>query len=595
MSVWMRSLSHHVHVLANFNLQYRLNGDDEFCDPTEPHTTACPFLPGQDVNVLDVPIENIDDTVPFPGSDIPWSSVAHTLDPQDKFLELRPAPLPPACHHSTANHKPRIDLKSPNSPLSGSANEHMALYESSKEIDHQLQNTGVTCGLHGLCTKPATEIPGPSVEPLTDQPSLTAVRAKSCPNMFRSANYATSHFQRDALRTYADRDYRPSTSYMRPRDVSLLSLSPPHLESVTSSPTDIDSCFPLPELDDDGYDLLVQRPLTTLDKFNDEAEPPIFRFVPRPENGLDAGRLYAARRERFLGLKIDAESYDTRYLIPGDGRTTEDPDSAITTLEEEYLSSPHTSHQNQPEACARSDTYSFVLQEASPRIFQSPETAILSDPVGTPHSPPIMQGIQLGRPGLLRSKFSEWSVTSADFPQTTSSPAPEVEDIQSPSLSAVSYSSDGIVTPRKPSEQDIEYVNQMIAPDYSAENSSYRRSRERYMQDGSYEADTDLIGIVADFCISEDSCTPRQKQWGEAVFGSAGAGADTTPRSNFLPDYFGIGANYTASDGQMSVLSGRLEACDGSERVVDESKRDNGLPSTSDIIDEFEYLGAAIN
>ena len=39
---------------------YRLNYDFDAFDDRQPHTTACPLLPGQKVNVMDVPIEIIE-------------------------------------------------------------------------------------------------------------------------------------------------------------------------------------------------------------------------------------------------------------------------------------------------------------------------------------------------------------------------------------------------------------------------------------------------------------------------------------------------------------------------------------------------------
>lgn len=66
---------------------YVLDGDIEYHDPAEPSTNLCPLLPGQMVNVLDVPIQG---EVFFAGSrgdsSSSFDSTVFTLDPKDKYL-----------------------------------------------------------------------------------------------------------------------------------------------------------------------------------------------------------------------------------------------------------------------------------------------------------------------------------------------------------------------------------------------------------------------------------------------------------------------------------------------------------------------------
>lgn len=66
---------------------YVLDGDLEYHDPAEPSTTLCPLLPGQMVNVLDVPVQG---KVLFGGSrnvsSSSLDSAVFTLDPKDKYL-----------------------------------------------------------------------------------------------------------------------------------------------------------------------------------------------------------------------------------------------------------------------------------------------------------------------------------------------------------------------------------------------------------------------------------------------------------------------------------------------------------------------------
>ena len=82
--------------------QYQLDGDVEIHDASQPSTTACPFLPGQVVNLLEVPTRHP------PGPDgcnrersASVSSARYTLDPDDKYRALRPPEL----------QKPVVDLE----------------------------------------------------------------------------------------------------------------------------------------------------------------------------------------------------------------------------------------------------------------------------------------------------------------------------------------------------------------------------------------------------------------------------------------------------------------------------------------------------
>lgn len=95
---------------------YSLDGGlVETHNEAEPHTTSCPLLPGQCVNVLEVPYED------FSGSQ--KYSECQTLDPQDRYTNPRPAPKPtqglPRLETSISdgpraragNHRTRRDLR----------------------------------------------------------------------------------------------------------------------------------------------------------------------------------------------------------------------------------------------------------------------------------------------------------------------------------------------------------------------------------------------------------------------------------------------------------------------------------------------------
>ncbi|KAN0079571.1 hypothetical protein V8E54_004785 [Elaphomyces granulatus] len=78
---------------------YRLDGDVESYNETEPITTLCPLLPGQPVNILHVPIVLPDSNSQHKrdGSISSQKSEIRTMDPQDKYMNPRtpPRPKPP--------------------------------------------------------------------------------------------------------------------------------------------------------------------------------------------------------------------------------------------------------------------------------------------------------------------------------------------------------------------------------------------------------------------------------------------------------------------------------------------------------------------
>ena len=76
-------------------LQYELDGSTETHDPSLPFTNACPYLPGQTVNTLWVPVEQS-----LRKRSASLSSMRDgdwkTMNPDDKFATPRPAPSAPA-------------------------------------------------------------------------------------------------------------------------------------------------------------------------------------------------------------------------------------------------------------------------------------------------------------------------------------------------------------------------------------------------------------------------------------------------------------------------------------------------------------------
>ncbi|KAL8994700.1 MAG: hypothetical protein Q9169_005403 [Polycauliona sp. 2 TL-2023] len=67
---------------------YRLNGEVEHHDPIQPSTTACPLLPGQEVNILEVPSESQGRLRDLRETDV------FTLDPNAKYSLRKPSVRP---------------------------------------------------------------------------------------------------------------------------------------------------------------------------------------------------------------------------------------------------------------------------------------------------------------------------------------------------------------------------------------------------------------------------------------------------------------------------------------------------------------------
>ncbi|KAE9990973.1 hypothetical protein EG327_000686 [Venturia inaequalis] len=73
---------------------YRIDDDEEYHDLSQPATSACPLLPGQTLNVLEVPCDTGRYVSRSRSSSISISSAVQTLNPDDRYLTPRPAPTP---------------------------------------------------------------------------------------------------------------------------------------------------------------------------------------------------------------------------------------------------------------------------------------------------------------------------------------------------------------------------------------------------------------------------------------------------------------------------------------------------------------------
>ncbi|KAI0128393.1 hypothetical protein BJ170DRAFT_594245 [Xylariales sp. AK1849] len=88
---------------------YEVDGSTETFDPSAPTTNVCPYLPGQTINTMEVPIEH------SPRARSASMSSVHigdfkTLDPKDKFTAPRPAPPVPDSFGVRIGTSPSIPL-----------------------------------------------------------------------------------------------------------------------------------------------------------------------------------------------------------------------------------------------------------------------------------------------------------------------------------------------------------------------------------------------------------------------------------------------------------------------------------------------------
>ena len=120
---------------VNENSQYRLNGEIEYHDPAEPSTASCPLLPGQPLNVLDMPIQPTKSRTRNESSDS-IDSIVFTLDPRDKYL---PPGVRRAATTSAVEQK-RLRLRSGTKRPASSSRQDSIVLEGPSPIPHSLDS-----------------------------------------------------------------------------------------------------------------------------------------------------------------------------------------------------------------------------------------------------------------------------------------------------------------------------------------------------------------------------------------------------------------------------------------------------------------------
>ncbi|KAI9749388.1 MAG: hypothetical protein M4579_006890 [Chaenotheca gracillima] len=155
---------------------YQLDGDVEYCNQREPCTTSCPLLPGQPVNILDVPMEmgshpsyTYEDS---PTTVVSPTSIQWTMDPADKFQTPRPAFTPPQTHLDSPSIS---NISHPSTPTASLRTK-----------------SGIVSPLSLASSKSRSSRPSPSASPSKDSKD----RKRSLPLRFLSLRDAFSHSRR---------------------------------------------------------------------------------------------------------------------------------------------------------------------------------------------------------------------------------------------------------------------------------------------------------------------------------------------------------------------------------------------------------------
>ncbi|KAI0115166.1 hypothetical protein F4814DRAFT_309349 [Daldinia grandis] len=89
---------------------YELDGSTEAHDPSMPTTNACPYLPGQTVNTINVPQEHSLSRIRSASMNSLRTTDFKTMDPKDRFMTPRPAPPVPSLPDLRLGSSPAMSL-----------------------------------------------------------------------------------------------------------------------------------------------------------------------------------------------------------------------------------------------------------------------------------------------------------------------------------------------------------------------------------------------------------------------------------------------------------------------------------------------------
>jgi len=161
---------------------YKLDDDIEFHNSAEPSTTACPLLPGQLVNVLNVPFA-LSSSRSRNDSVSSTSSEFRTMDPSDKFMNPRPVPAKPSLPRLKTS--PTLAQQSWSSSSSPASADHRRGRSASSRGPSQPGSATTQLKIGRLTKKPSLEAPSRSVSRGSNRSAgiIGAIRALKSPRI----------------------------------------------------------------------------------------------------------------------------------------------------------------------------------------------------------------------------------------------------------------------------------------------------------------------------------------------------------------------------------------------------------------------------
>lgn len=241
---------------------YRLNDDAEAYDDSQTYTTTCPLLPGQRLNIIEVPMEIQDlpsrccSASGVGAEELARVSSCQTLDPDDKFLPLDPPPMSKV--HGRCISDLAINGRLENRPHSSKVRKLSPSASQFKRPDSPLDRCGRPCGSLGLDADSM---------PATRSSVGTAGSWSSKPPSFAHSSIVDVQARAFSDVGTDDRDLSPAHKVSSPMAKGLTSV--PYEEDVAPKFSNPD---PFVGFDgdqtafDDDFDVFFQLPSTSSDR-----------------------------------------------------------------------------------------------------------------------------------------------------------------------------------------------------------------------------------------------------------------------------------------------------------------------------------------
>ncbi|KAF2202491.1 hypothetical protein GQ43DRAFT_470867 [Delitschia confertaspora ATCC 74209] len=413
---------------------YKVNGDDEYHNPLEPSTTFCPLLPGQRLNILDVPMEM---TGSHSSSMSSISSYVFTRNPQDKFRNPAPPKTLPRARASDTCIEPypvpvQLKVIPPTATYKRMRTPSPRVYRRIRGIEtsHEVPSTAMFRGIR----KVHDTVPRPSTSRGRSGTSKNAPKQETgAPISVRSTTEDISLVSRPSeARSQTPRSL-PSTIATKLRE----------FEPLSSHPVDELLDF------DFGYSKsshnVAERPLMRARARTEAVASPKLRHVlSRIRSNSDATKhtqdFVSQWAASIRDQKPDAVQNIMSRILP--------PVTPIQELPKTEDERPQTRHGGgSPNTIRDSPLFDKELPELPRYLVPAPLFASKSldskEPddgeEGSDHEP---------KSAMNPNPSSQFSMWSPEPSATFSAPEHEQDLIHSPTFGSLTNSSSGIATPR---------------------------------------------------------------------------------------------------------------------------------------------------